>query len=108
MNCFIYEVYCQRDALGTAHLRLSEVEAVGALSTFAANLQLHLSYGGPSPAIADPSEATVKIIVPYHASQRQTTIGVDTVVGEQTADTAVDEVAKSHGLLWKRIASRSE
>ena len=108
MNCFIYEVYCERDAPENARVRLSEVEAVGALSTFAANLQLHLTYGGPSPAIADPSEATVKIVVPYHASQRHTTIGVDTVIGEQTADTAVDEVAKSHGLLWKRIASRSD
>lgn len=108
MNCFVYEVYCRRVAPDTARVRLSEVEAVGALSTFAANLQLHLNFGGPSPAIADPSEAIVKMVVPYHASQRHTTIGVDTVLGEQAIDSAVDEVAKSHGLLWKRIASRDE
>ena len=106
MNCFVYEVYCERDAPETARVRLSEVEAVGALSTFATNLQLHLAYGGPNPAIEDPSEATVKVVVPYHASQRHTTIGVDTVIGELAADTAVGEVARSHGLLWKRIASR--
>jgi len=106
MNCFIYEVYYERLPIYGESVRVTESAATGSLSTFGPNLQLHLAYGGPLPATTDPHDVTVKVLVP--AAQRRTTVSVHTGIDEARVDTAVDEVATSHGLSWKRIASRSE
>jgi hypothetical protein len=106
MNCFIYEVHYDRSPLVGDRVRVSQIEAAGALSTFGPNLQLHLVYGGPVPAASDASEVTVKVVMPFEPAQRRTTISVHTPIDEARVDVAVDEVARSHGLRWTRIESR--
>jgi len=106
MNCFLYDVYYEKCPADVDRTPLTDSDVAAVLTTFPANLHLHLAFGGPTPALADPSDATVKTVVPFYSERNQTSISVDTVIDEEKVDAAVDEVAKSHGLSWRKISRK--